>query len=132
MLYEVITGEYISETAFSGAINRTYSLNIWYNNIEYQAVAGMLPVTVSNPLPYAQAPDSNLYYIASDITVFNPDESFMAEVLLDWSKVPGFDTLPLTKTSALLYFYRLTTVDVNEIFSPASEPVYFPAGTYMT
>jgi hypothetical protein len=48
---------------------------------------------------------------------------------LDWSHVPGYDTLAPEETHALIYHYTLGTVDVNHIFAPDREHVSFPPGT---
>jgi hypothetical protein len=53
----------------------------------------------------------------------------MWEVLLDWSKVPGYQQTDSTKCKARLLFYTLSTLDVSEIFAPTVEKVSFPAGT---
>lgn len=122
-------GTYLSEIEFAGVVSKVYSLIIEYMDHTFLAHAVMLPVSISNPLPYVQYQDSNVYYINSDIAVFNPEEAYMAEVLTDWSHVPGYTHLPETETTARQLFYHLKTIDVNQIFSPDSEPVLFPKGT---
>lgn len=124
-------GTYASDIKFTGVINKTYTLNIEYNEKKYTAEANMYPVSISDPLPYMQVQDTNLYYIASEIADFNPNESAMYEVKLDWSEVPGYENLPLNETSAHMFFYNLTTIDVNQIFAPTHEVVLFPHGSIM-
>ncbi|MCF6366626.1 MAG: DUF4249 domain-containing protein [Bacteroidales bacterium] len=126
------SGIYLSDSKFSAVVNKTYTLNIKYNNEDYFAEANIYPVSVSDPLPYIQIPDTNLYYIAYDIAEFNPYESAMYEVILDWSDVNGYENLPINETSAKMYYYRLKTIDVNQIFAPDNEIVIFPYGTLMT
>jgi hypothetical protein len=53
----------------------------------------------------------------------------MWEVLLDWSKVPGYPPADSLKCRARLLFYTLSTLDVSEIFAPAMEQISFPVGT---
>lgn len=125
-------GIYVSENKFSGVINNTYTLSISYKNKDYSAQAIMLPVALSQPLPYKQMPDTNMFYIATDVAEFSPNVSSMYEVNLDWSEVTGYEDLPTSETSAKMYFYKLTTVDVNQIFSQNSKRVLFPYGTKMT
>ena len=125
------SGTYASDIKFTGVINKTYTLNIEYNEKNYTAEANMYPVSISDPLPYIQVQDTNLYYIASEIADFNPNESAMYEVKLDWSEVPGYENLPLIETSAHMFFYNLTTIDVNQIFAPTHEIVLFPHGSLM-
>lgn len=125
-------GTYISDNKFSGVINKTYTLSINYKGKKYSAQANMLPVSLSLPLPYKQLPDTNMFYIVADIASFNPDVSSMYEVILDWSEVDGYENLPVSETSGHLFFYNLTTIDVNQIFSSNQEIIYFPQGTKMT
>ncbi len=134
MFHEDISnlGTYISNTQFSGVINKTYYLNIEYKNEEYSAETSMLPIAISSPLPYKQIQDTNMYYIAADIASFNPSQASMYEVILDWSEVAAYESFPTSETSAHMFFYNLTTIDVNQIFSPLHETVYFPHGTKMT
>ena len=103
----ITSGIYVSDVRFTGVINKTYTLNIEYNEKNYFAGANMFPVSISDPLPYKQVQDTNLYYIVSDITYFNPNESAMFEVILDWSEVAGYENLPLNETSAHLFFIIL-------------------------
>ncbi len=125
-------GIYVSDNKFSGVVNKTYKLSINYENKEYVAEANMLPVSISEPLPYKQVPDTNMFYIVADIASFNPDVSSMYEVILDWSEISGYEDLPVSETTAHMFFYSLTTIDVNQIFSSNNETILFPQGTKMT
>ncbi len=128
---DTISGTYFSENKFTAVINNTYTLNIDYNNKSYSAEADMYPVSISEPLPYKQVADTALYYIAYADVVFNPDESSMFEVVLDWSGLTGYEDLPANETSAHMFYYNLTTIDVSQIFAPDNEIVIFPHGTTM-
>jgi hypothetical protein len=122
-------GRYVSETAFAGVVNKTYSLEVNYADKTYTAEAEMYPVGTSISLSYQPNSDSTMYYIPSEVAQFNPNEAAMYEVFLDWSDVTGYEDLPESQTTALLYYYVLTTIDVNQIFAPEQETVLFPAGT---
>ena len=128
---DTIPGTYFSENEFTAVINKTYTLNIEYNNNNYFAEADMYPVSISDPLPYKQVTDTALYYIAYADVVFNPDESSMFEVILDWSYLTGYEDLPTNETSAHMFYYNLSTIDVNQIFAPDNEIVIFPHGSTM-
>lgn len=130
-IQDTVSGSYLSEIRFTAVINKTYFLNIEYNNEMYFAEADMYPVSVSDPLPYKQVADTGLYYIAADNIIFNPDEASMYEILLDWSDVTGYEDLSSIETSARMFYYNLTTIDVNQIFAPGNEIVIFPHGTLM-
>ena len=122
-------GVYNSETEFAGVINKTYTLEINYKNTSYKAEADMYPVGTDIDLTYIPNSDSTMYYIPNEIAQFNPDEAAMYEVFLDWSGVPGYEVLNETETKARLYYYVLSTIDVNQIFAPEHETVFFPSGT---
>jgi len=128
----ILIGNFVSDNKFSGVINKTYNLNIHYKDKNYSASTSMLPVAISNPLPYKQLSDTNMFYIAADVASFNPSQASMFEVSLDWSNVSGYEDLPINKTTAKIFYYNLTTIDVNQIFSPSHENVFFPSGTKMT
>jgi len=128
---DTIPGTFISNIKFTAVVNKTYTLNIDYNDKNYFAEANIYPVSISDPLPYKQIPDTGLYYIASEIAEFNPYESAMYEVILNWSEVTGYENLPANETSAHLFYYNLKTIDVSQIFAPDNEIVIFPHGTSM-
>ena len=52
---------------------------------------------------------------------------------MDWSHIPGYDTLAAENNHAILYGYYFSnlTVDVNELFAPARDRVRFPPGTHV-
>jgi len=52
--------------------------------------------------------------------------------VIDWSAVPGFETLNPDSCRARLLFFTLPTIDVSEIFAPVMEQTFFPAGTFIT
>ncbi len=129
---DTIPGNYLSENKFTAVINKTYTLNIQYNNNIYFAEAKLLPVSITQALPYKQVSDTSLYYIAAPDVAFNPDEASMIEVILNWSDVAGYENLPANETKAHMFYYNLTTIDVNQIFHPDNELILFPSGTSMT
>jgi hypothetical protein len=76
-----------------------------------------------------QSSNSNLYYIKSVAPNFDLNESDMYQIKIDRSKVSGYENVSDSISQSLLYYYTLQTLDVNEIFAPQKETVYFPAGT---
>ncbi|NOZ35995.1 MAG: DUF4249 domain-containing protein [Chlorobi bacterium] len=119
---------YLSDVKFGVVINKTYSLRIIYENREYTAKARAVPVLSHNSLNYIQYNDS-LYYFPQATAEFSPDEAAMYEINADWSFLPVYENLPEKETKAKMFFYILRTIDVNEIFNPPHEKVYFPKGT---
>ncbi len=124
-------GRYVSELKFSALINKLYTLNIEYENKTYTAQARAVPVLSQNSLNYVRYNDS-LYHFPQAVAEFNPNEAAMYEVIADWSFVSGYENFSENETHAKMFFYILKTIDVNEIFHPAYEQIYFPKGTKLT
>ncbi len=122
-------GTYKPDSTFIGVINKVYTLGILYNNKTYTANAGMLPIVDFTPLTYKYNPDNKLNEIVHIASAFSSENPAMWEILIDWSHVPGYTGLPLEETKAIVYFYTLNTLDVNQIFAPVKENLYFPSGS---
>ena len=126
------SGVYKSVTPFSGREGKNYSLLIYYGNQILSAKSIMKPASLFNFLIYSKNEDSQLYHISWVASSFSTAPPAMWEVLLDWSKVPGYQQLDSTKCKARLLFYTLSTLDVSEIFAQSIESVSFPVGTNIT
>lgn len=119
-------GTYITDPSVEGKVDSGYMLRIRYADFQIQGVSFMAPVS--------DFPDMNLYVVQQDPRLYGvhiSDRSgpSVIRMELDWSHVPGYDTLPPEENHALIYHYTLGTVEVNRIFAPAREQVYFPPGT---
>jgi len=125
----VNSGIYKTNNSFAGHIGNTYTLLINYNNTIYTAKSLMLPGNGFSVLKYEQNTNNDLYYITWVAGNYNPQHSAMFEILLDWSTVAGYDTLPADSCKARLLYYTLSTIDVSEVFAPEKQKIYFPAGT---
>ena len=125
---EDTAGIYLSDSKFSAVINKRYTLRIELNGKTYSAQAKAVPVLNSSAINYTQYNDS-LYFFPQPTAQFNPDEAAMYEINADWSFVPGYENFSPEKTKAKMFFYVLKTIDVNEIFNPPHEQIYFPKGT---
>jgi hypothetical protein len=75
--------------------------------------------------PYRVQDDPPLY----EIHIADSDGPAIVRLELDWSHVPGYESLPDEETHALIYHYTLGTIDVNRLFPPDREHVRFPPGT---
>jgi hypothetical protein len=119
-------GIYLTDSLFSAVPNMYYQLRITYHSKFITAVTTMVEVT--------QFQHMSLHPVASDSLLLeahigDSDEPAIVRLELDWSQVPGYDTLPASENHALIYHYTLDGVDVNKIFKPAQEHVWFPHGT---
>jgi hypothetical protein len=128
---ETEPGKYISDSAFVAVINKVYILSIIHDNKYYTAASAVLPVSPDSHLSLAYDDTKNKYFINTETAVLNVDEAAMFKVLIDWSHLPEYAGLPSDSTQALQYFYSLTTLDVNQIFAPEKEMVYFPSGSLL-
>ncbi len=124
-----LPGVYISRKRFAATIDRVFRLTVTVGNQVFVAYTQAVPVKLMDSLQYEFLPDTGLYRISYVAPVFDPFESAMYEIFLDWSHVPGYRNKPFDSTHARMYFYTLRTMDVNELFQPYQEQVYFPRGT---
>jgi hypothetical protein len=92
----------------------------------------MVAGTTFPQLTYAQNEKDSLYHVEYVASAFSNTQAAMWEILLDWTRVPGYENSDTTKCKARMLFYTLPTVDVSEIFAPVVEQVSFPAGTMIT
>lgn len=121
------SGIYLSDSSLQGIAGVEYALTVVYNSTTYRAKAKMEPVQPLTPFQYVSAGGSN-YKIGWVAEAYN-NESAMYGISLDWSHVPGYDTLQQEKNHALLYYYSFGSISVNQLFAPNKEEVLFPAGT---
>ncbi len=122
-------GTYETPSTFLAIPGKNYSLLIYNQGKVYSAKAAMAPGSVFPVLRYSREEDGDLYHIDYVASAFTAGEPAMWEILIDWSKVPGYDTLAPSLTKARVIFYTLKTLDVSEIFAPAVEEVLFPTSS---
>lgn len=126
------SGIYNSVIPFSASEGKHYSLLIFYGDQIISAKSIMEPALLFNFLVYSKNEDSGLYNISWVASSFSTSPPAMWEVLLDWSKAPGYQQTDSAKCKARMLFYTLSTLDVSEIFAPSVESVSFPSGTQIT
>ena len=85
-----------------------------------------------NSLSISHDDNDNMYHIDSVAKAFNPADTAMWEVLLDWSQAPGYEFADPSACKARLLYYSLPTIDVSQIFAPPMEEIKFPGGTVIT
>lgn len=123
-------GTYVSNTEFAGQKNKIHSLFITVGGNVYSAKANMETGILFAPVSYTANKETKLYHITKVYNnEFNPNRPAMFEILLNWSKVPGFQNADPEACKARLLYYILPTLDVSQVFAPAIEQVNFPAGT---
>ena len=126
-------GTYLSDQAFIGVRNQTYSLLITSGTSSYSSKAVLAPAVADfNFIDYELNENDNKYYFSRVPFPYNPSVSAMFEVLLDWSLAPGYENENHDSCRATVFYYVLPTIDVSELFAPALEKVTFPPGTVIT
>ena len=126
------SGKYKTPSSFMALLNKTYTLNIYSGGSVYSAKASMIPGTTFAQLICIQNDKDTLYHIDYVASAFSSIQPAMWEILLDWTKVPGYEHADTNKCKARMLFYTLPTLDVSEVFAPVVEQVSFPRGTNIT
>lgn len=124
-------GIYLTEPNVQGVVNRLYLLNIEVEEYTFNAIARMEAVTPIQEPAFAQVSTTPPLY---EIYLGGDDESEAAVKLeMDWSHLPGYDTLPDNRNHAVIYgyYFQNLSVNVNELFSPPRDRVFIPPGTHI-
>jgi len=120
-------GIYLTRENVQGVVNKTYMLLVRVNNFECTAIARMDGVTpIRFPTAYQVRQEPPLY----ELRFTGSDAPSMMKVEMDWSHLPGYDTLSEDKNHAVVYgyYFDALTVDVNALFAPQQDRVFFPPG----
>jgi len=125
-------GVYLSDNAFIGLKNKTYSLLITSGSKVYTSKAILAPPVEFVFLQYKINAADNKYRITWVANTFHPVRPAMYEILLDWSAAPGYAEANPDSCKAKLFYYTLPTLDVSEIFAPSLEKTTFPPGTVIS
>lgn len=125
-------GRYLTSSTFIALLNTGYTLQIIWQEKPYSAQASMVPGKLFTELTFEQNEGDDLYHIDWVASAFSMDNPAMWEVLIDWSALPGYDTLDPEDCRARLLFYTLPTLDVSQIFAPLMEQTSFPPGSIIT
>jgi hypothetical protein len=114
-------GNYYS-TPFQAVVGKNYTLLINYESISYTATANMVPVTPLDQINLIK--DKGMYRY----NFVKSGDPAMIQVNYDWSTVPAYCTT-YGHCQAQEDYYVLNNVDVNNIFGPTMDTIFFPSGT---
>ena len=124
LLTESTPGNYYTQPEVQGVFGKLYYLYILYEQKEYFAVSYMIPVQPMDQLKYNPLPDNpNIY----EIEFKDTGDDSMIEYDIDWSHLPGCTNTDECK--AMQVQYTINSIDVNQMFKPAKERVFFPKGS---
>lgn len=119
-------GVYLTDRNFAAEVNRRYQLRIKHGDKRISGVAYVREVSDFPNMRLFRVRDKPPLY---EVYIGDQNGPSVIRMELDWSHVRGYDTLPDHQNHALIYHYTLNSVDVNRMFSPDREHVYFPPGT---
>lgn len=121
-------GHYYSIDVFAGIPGHTYELALRFVPGGGWGGADVMPsAELFSPLSLSLVDvEDSLYKIASVCQNYDPSKFAMYEISLDWSGVPGYDTVD---NKATLYYYTLGSLDMGEVLQTDLESVKFPKGT---
>ncbi|MEI7724062.1 MAG: DUF4249 family protein [Bacteroidota bacterium] len=126
------SGVYYTPSWFSTKMQKNYSLLISVEEKVYTAKTTLVRGSVFSELKYSRSDENNLFYVDWVANAFSAEKAAMWELLIDWSRVPGYEQKDSLNTHARMLFYTLPTLDVSEVFAPMMQSVYFPAGTIIS
>lgn len=124
-------GIYLTDTTFVALYGKKYTLYIKYEGKEYFATSSMVQVLLFDPLVYSLRDDTAMYkidYVAEQYT----SDTAMYHIEIDWTHVPGYDSVDIKKKTAKIFYYSLPSIDVSELFAADKEQIFFPEGTIIT
>lgn len=121
-------GHYYSNNVFAGIPGHSYDLALRFvPGGGWDGTDVMPPAELFSPLSLSLVDEEDsLYKIASVCQNYDPSKFAMYEISLDWSGVPGYDTV---ENKAVLYYYTLGSLDMGEVLQTDLESVKFPKGT---
>jgi len=121
-------GRYLTPPDFRAVVNKIYMLGIRARGYEFHAFAQAEGVTpIEAPGYFRVSSDPELY----EVFFRNEDVPSKLTLEMDWSHLPGYDTLSEGESHAIIFGYNFDplTVDANEIFGAEQDPVRIPPGT---
>lgn len=119
-------GIYMTTDSIAGIVERGYQLRIRTGDRRITAVSFMRAVSPFQQMRLIRVQEQPALF---ELRIQESDDASIVRLELDWSHVPGYDTLPDSENHALIYHYTLGSIDVNRIFAPERDRVYFPPGT---
>lgn len=116
-------GKYQAEQVGAVVAGPLYQLKVVWEGEEYTAQNQLVHVRPIPEIRWNQINEDS-FRLVNTPGVFSANEQAMYEYYIDWSELTGNDS-----SRAKLVFYTFNSVDVNGIFRPDPEPVYFPKGS---
>jgi len=117
-------GVYLTDSTVRGEIGKAYYLYIKIGNEEFTGHDYMTAVEPLKPFLYHKVQGyENLY----EMYYNESRDPSMMHVYFNWSYL--VDPAERATAMAFVHYYSLKSIDVNELFKPDQERVFFPAGT---
>jgi hypothetical protein len=111
---------------FQAVVGREYNLSILYEDSLFEAAARAVSVTpLADPVITGNEEDELLRYVHGE-----SGQPAMLEVDYNWAAVPDFCS-GYGNCYARETFFTLDNVDVNKIYGPEKQIIWFPEGTVL-
>lgn len=118
------SGEYLTGL-MRAVFGKTYTLHIRAGGKDFYAQDRSVPVEPMNAIDYVQSDsDPSLYKLNFSKSGSGP--SYVTHAL-NWQSTGS--CVSGQQCEARIVYYDLKTIDVNEVFKPGKEDLFFPAGT---
>ena len=118
------SGLYLTDSTVRGEIGKAYYLYVKIGDEEFTSLDYMMPVDPLRPFLYHKVKGyENLY----EMDYRESRDPSMMHVFFSWSYL--VDPGERAGAMAFVHYYSLKSIDVNELFKPDQERVFFPAGT---
>jgi hypothetical protein len=104
-------GIYLTPPEFAGEVEQGYQLRIQHADRLITAIAYMLEMTPFQKMRTSLVQTNPPLY---EVHITDSDEPAIVRLELDWSHVPGYDTLSHEENHALIYHYTLGTIIFRE------------------
>ncbi len=116
-------GTYYS-SPFQAVVDKQYQLTIEYNGLISEATAEGVSVTSLEEFQISENEENGLFrYIYRE-----SGSSSMLDLNYNWEMIPDY-CASYGSCFALETFYTLDNIDVNRIYAPEKQIIWFPAGT---
>ena len=117
-------GVYLTDPTVRGEVGKVYYLYVKIGNEEFTSLDYMAPVEPLKPISYHKVQGyENLY----EMDYKESRDPSMMHVFFNWAYL--VDPGERAAAMAFVHYYSLKSIDVNDIFKPDHERVFFPAGT---
>ena len=132
--YELRPGVYATDSFNNYLDNAIYTLQVVIDSDTFEAtddprrLQSTEGIQTVNTIFY---PEQDMH-LMQDLYIELDTTPLFIKMFLDWSNLPGYDTLPYEENHAESINYRFTTIDAHQLFGASAyyEQIIVPSGTH--